>query len=105
MACCFSQKLGQPAPHVKDSVAFLIANSEVGDSVNYFPLTQIQEMKGDEDKSTVPGQRSNQLNYVPTRQINEMRNNQCLCRFARFAYVAHIAQDDLNCSYFGLNPP
>ena len=51
------------------------------------------------------GQRSNQLNYVPTRQINEMRNRQCLCGFARFAYVAHIAQDDLNCSYFGLNRP
>jgi hypothetical protein len=37
------------------------------------------------------GQRSNQLNYVPTRQINEMRNRQCLCGFARFAYIAPIA--------------
>ena len=55
--------------------------------------------------SAVTGQRSNQLNYVPTRQINKMRNNQCLCGIARFAYVAHIAQDDLNCSYFGLNRP
>jgi hypothetical protein len=43
---------------------------------------------------SVTGQRSNQLNYVPTRQINEMRNRQCLCGFARFAYVAQIAQDD-----------
>ena len=40
------------------------------------------------------GQRSNQLNYVPTRQINKMRNRQCLCGFARFAYVAQIAQGD-----------
>ena len=51
------------------------------------------------------GQRSNQLNYVPTCQINNMRNNQCLCGFARFAYVAQIAQDDLNCFYFGPNRP
>ena len=42
----------------------------------------------------MPGQRSNQLNYVPTRQINEMRNNQYLCWFARFAYIAQLAQDD-----------
>jgi len=56
-------------------------------------------------KEVTRGQRSNQLNYVPTRQINKMRNNQCLSGFARFAYVAHIAQDDLNCSYFGLNRP
>ena len=55
--------------------------------------------------SAVTGQRSNQLNYVPTRQINKMRNRQCLCRFARFAYVARIAHDDLDCSYFGLNRP
>jgi len=34
-----------------------------------------------------------------------MRNNQCLCGFAQFAYVAQIAQDDLNCTYFGPNRP
>jgi len=44
------------------------------------------------------GQRSNQLNYVPTRQINEMRNRQCLCGFARFAYNAHSALADPDCS-------
>jgi hypothetical protein len=44
--------------------------------------------------SAVTGQRSNQLNYVPTRQINKMRNRQCLCGFARFAYIAQLAQDD-----------
>ncbi len=56
-------------------------------------------------RKSVTGQRSNQLNYVPTSQINKMRNTQCLCGFARFAYVAHIAHDDLNCSYSGLNRP
>ena len=44
--------------------------------------------------SAVTGQRSNQLNYVPTRQINDIQNRQCLYGFARFAYVAQIAQDD-----------
>ena len=48
--------------------------------------------------SAVTGQRSNQLNYVPTRQINKMRNNQCLCGFARFAYNAHSALTDPDCS-------
>jgi|GEM_PF-4941321 len=47
---------------------------------------------------TVTWQRSNQLNYVPTRQINEMRNNQCLCAFARFAYIASFALTDPDCS-------
>ncbi len=44
--------------------------------------------------SAVTGQRSNQLNYVPTRQINKMRNKQCLCGFARIAYIAQSAPDD-----------
>jgi len=67
-------------------------------------LSKWLEQKG-YGRNRMAGQRSNQLNYVPTRQINEMRNRQCLCGFARFAYVAQIAQDDLNCSYFGLNRP
>ena len=55
--------------------------------------------------SAVTGQRSNQLNYVPTRQINQMRIRQCLSGFARFAYIASVAQPDQNCSCFGRNGP
>jgi hypothetical protein len=55
--------------------------------------------------SAVTGQRSNQLNYVPTRQINKMTNLQCLYGFARFAYIASVAQPDQNCSCFGRNRP
>ena len=53
--------------------------------------------------SAVTGQRSNQLNYVPTRQINEMRNRQCLCGFARIAYIAQFAAADPDCIQSGRN--
>ena len=71
------------------------------------PTTPLKRMAGttglEPAASAVTGQRSNQLNYVPTRQINEMRNRQCLCGFARFAYIALFAAACLKERSYWLN--